>query len=519
MTAPTHLAIVGGGAAAVAMLMQLVRQLDGDLARTLRITVIESAPAVGPGLAYQEDVHSLVLNRIAGTMSVDAEQASMFGAWMGWKRAFRPDVAQAMDDGFPATYGPRALFGAYLRDCLGELLLCAQRKGLRIDVLRDRVLSIRRPGGYRLVLQTGVLAADAVMLCTGHTAPRDHHGLAGHARYVPQVYPLSARLAELASAPALCILGASLTAVDIAVSLQAAGYRGRIDMHSLRGLLPYVRGKDYSPYTLRHLTWQAVLDAREKAGGPLGLRDILRLFRRELRDHGCDWRALLAPRWPVDALAFLEQELEAAQGRRAWQLVLPALNPLLHDLWNALREADKDLFLRRFGRAWMASRTPIPLKNAQTLHRMMRAGQLRVFNASGALKADGETRISMEHPERGRLTYDWVLNATGSSAQIASARDGALLWQMIEGGLAVPDPRGGIQVDFASGSVIDASGAADPLLRATGHVTSGAYFYVDSLDMISRQSGRIAADFCRHLASGPSRAVRHDPADVSLAPG
>jgi uncharacterized NAD(P)/FAD-binding protein YdhS len=520
MTARTHLAVVGGGAAAVALLMHLVEHLQGELARSVRITVIESAAAVGPGLAYQEDVQTLVLNRIAGTMSVDAENASMFVAWMAWKRAFRPDVARAMDEAFPAAYVPRAHFGAYLRDCFAELLQAGTRRGLQIEVLNERVLALqRRPDGYRLALHGSTLAADAVLLCTGHTAPRDHHGLGGHARHIGQVYPLAPRLDALRSSQAVCILGASLTAVDIAVSLHAAGYRGRIDMLSVRGLLPYVRGKDYSPCTLRHLTWPAVQDACAKAGGALGLRGLLRLFRRELRDHGCDWRRLLSPRWPHDAQAFLEQELQAAQGRRAWQLVLPALNPLLHDLWNVLREPDKDLFLRRFGRAWMACRTPIPMKNAQVLHRMMEAGQLRVFRGPACWRAQGDSRIAMQHPEHGEIAYDWVLNATGSSAQIASGGDSTLLWQMVEAGLAVPDPRGGIRVDFGSGSVIGRDAVPDPMLRATGHVTSGAYFYVDSLDMISRQSRRVAASFCRHLASRRTRATLNEPAAASLALG
>jgi uncharacterized NAD(P)/FAD-binding protein YdhS len=287
----------------------------------------------------------------------------------------------------------------------------------------------------------------------------------------------------------------------------------------VRGLLPYVRGKDYSPCTLRHLTWQAVQEARSKSGAALGLRDLLRLFRRELRDHGCDWRPLLSPRWPRDAQAFLEQELQAAQERRAWQLVLPALNPLLHDLWNLLREPDKDLFLRRFGRAWMACRTPIPMKNAQVLHRMMKAGQLRVFRGPASWKAQGDARIAMQHPEQGDLAYDWVLNATGSAAQIASDRDSALLWQMVEAGLAVPDPRGGIRVDFGTGGVIDGDAVPDPMLRATGHVTSGAYFYVDSLDMISRQSRRVAEDLCRHLSSRRARVTLNEPAAASPALG
>jgi uncharacterized NAD(P)/FAD-binding protein YdhS len=83
--------------------------------------------------------------------------------------------------------------------------------------------------------------------------------------------------------------------------------------------------------------------------------------------------------------------------------------------------------------------------------------------------------------------------------------------------MAVPEPRGGIQVEFASGSVVNATTGADPTLRAVGHITSGAYFYVDSLDMISRQCKRIAANLCEHIAlrAGLARTRRPTPAPAT----
>jgi uncharacterized NAD(P)/FAD-binding protein YdhS len=521
MSASMHVAIVGGGAASVAFLTHLVESLDAEMAKAVRVTVIESGDAVGPGLAYQEDCASLVLNRIAATMSVNADKFSMFAAWMKWKSCYRHDMEGFVTGNFPEDYVPRAFFGRYLRDCFDELRHVAADKGLEVAVLQDRVQTIKKDTCYRLAMREGVLSADAVVLCTGHTQLRDHYGMSGHSRYVHQVYPLAKHLDALKVNQRICILGASLTAVDIAVSLDAVGYEGRIDMLSVRGLLPYVRGKDFNPYTLKHLTPQALQALIVKEGGALSLRQILRLFRRELLDNGCHWQSLLDPAWDSNAEAFLDREIDAARERRNWQLVLPAGNPLLHDLWNALRETDKDLFMRRFSRAWMACRTPIPMKNALTLQKMMKAGRLRVFGGPASFNVDTQTQFTMQHARQGSERYDWVLNATGSSPEISSERDSPLIWGLIQAGLAAPEPRGGIRLDFDSGSVLDATGAADPLLRATGHVTSGAYFYVDSLDMISRQSKRIAADLCRHLASRRSAETRRPPshAVTAVTPG
>lgn len=71
---------------------------------------------------------------------------------------------------------------------------------------------------------------------------------------------------------------------------------------------------------------------------------------------------------------------------------------------------------------------------------------------------------------------------------------------MLQDGLACRDWRGGIRVDFETGALLDSDGEPDYQLRALGHITSGTYFFVSSLEMVAKRARRIAADIASSFA-------------------
>ncbi|WP_446901698.1 FAD/NAD(P)-binding protein [Burkholderia sp. YIM B11467] len=510
--AVASVAIVGGGAACVSLLHQLIPHCVDRRASPLDILVFEKKPAVGPGLAYQEDGEALVLNRIADAMSISPTDTTLFSRWMLWKACYSREIREATGDGFPDTYVARRLFGRFLHDAFLEIQRVAASRGISVRVIHETVTAIDRRSVPCVHTESGSWPATHIVLATGHTNPKDYYGLAGHDRYLHFAYPVSEHLGKLRSVASICILGASLTAIDVAVSLQAVGYRGRIDMLSKRGLLPYVKGKSYPSHTLRHLTGQAL--ARMTGGGTakIGLRTMFRLFRRELRAVGVSWKVLFgAECGPADA--HLDAQIRSAGEIRPWAPVFRALNGLVHDLWHALDEASQHLFLARFSRRWMSIRTPIPLQNATRLQAMMQADQLRILSGPAAFAPTACGRIEMTRRDGAKQRYDMVVNATGTAACVDTQDDSALIWSLLESGIAERDARGGIKVDFESGALVSRTGSIDPNIRALGHVTSGTYFYVDSLDMISRQAERIAAALATQLDATAQEAATDESPD------
>jgi uncharacterized NAD(P)/FAD-binding protein YdhS len=477
----------------------------------MRVVVFEPRGQIGPGLAYQQDVGTALLNRNAETMSVSAQDYSTFSAWLRWKGHHEEELKSVSGADLTAAYVPRATFGRFLSDFFLESCAAALKKGLEIEIVPHSVEAIRRGERYQIRYADQTLLADSVLLAVGNTGSRDHYRLAGHPRFVAAPYPLSREVLPLAKANRICIIGSGLTAVDIAVTLAAHGYEGTIDMVSNSGHLPFVRGRQGAPHRLRYLTRAALLSLSGNGSRKSSLRAVFRLLRAELRAVGCCWRALLCEgAAPVERL---RSELAAAGQSRPWQRVLAATNDVIELAWHVLTGSDQQLVMKRYARAWMARRAPMPASNASVLLGMIETGRLRLRAGAPSFDRSEPDSLRATFAPGDACSYDHVINATGAAKWVEQAQDAPLIWQLLQDGYAVTDPLGGIRVDFATGAVIDEDNEPDWNMRALGHLTSGTYFFVSSLEMIARRAQHIASDVLsslaphhKALAAGPAAA-------------
>ncbi|MBN2910328.1 FAD/NAD(P)-binding protein [Polycladomyces sp. WAk] len=483
--------VVGGGAACVSLVHYLV---DKGVPGSFDVTVFEANRPVGPGLAYQQDTDILRMNRMARTMSVLAEDPEHFWKWLSSHPYYAP-LYEGTDD-----YLPRSLFGAYLQDVFEQTRRVGLKKSISVEVVKKEVIHLYKRDRYRLMTRDGETHEfDIVILCIGHPSSIDHFNLRGNDRYVHHPYPLSPAISVIFRNDRVAVLGSSLTAVDVAIALQKQGHAGEIHLLSRTGELPSVRS-EFAPCQLRYLTREAMVGILQKRG-VIRLRDIIRLFRRELRPYGEDWRDVLFPhsrkRSPVE---WLKRELDAARNKRRWQSVLAAANEIIEEFWLYLDEADKNRFMRDYHRLFMARRNPMPVRNAVKIHQMMQQRQLTV---KGGLKhmdalSDGTFFAQFDGGEIKR--YDWVINATGSSRNLELASCSGLLLSLLHNGYARRHAHGGIDVDFQTGAVVDQQGRADLRLRAVGHITCGTYYYTGSLELIAKRAEQMAAEIVDLLA-------------------
>ena len=71
-----EIAVIGGGAGCVAFLHHFVERISCSEKDFIKIKVYERRDRVGPGLAYQDDCDSVLLNRGALTMSASGDDLS-----------------------------------------------------------------------------------------------------------------------------------------------------------------------------------------------------------------------------------------------------------------------------------------------------------------------------------------------------------------------------------------------------------------------------------------------------------
>jgi len=311
--------IIGAGFSGAITAVNLLRQSRGQ---SLRVLLVNRSGRMARGIAYGTASAEHVLNVPAGNMSALADDPDDFLRYCRW----------ADPQALPSSFVSRKLYGCYL-----EALLDAAEHGAQSGASLERItgeaerIDVDPDGrGATVRLDTGrIVPADQVVLAFGHFRPHDPSvstpEFYDSARYVRDPWSPGALEAIRADEPVL-LLGSGLTAVDVALSLQARGARtAPLYAVSRRGLLPQahreVRG------TLAPESAQRMVAAMgDSAAG------YLRAVRQAVRSHeaeGGDWRnviAALRPHTPA-----LWHRLDTAQRRRFNLLIAPCScwSPLL----------------------------------------------------------------------------------------------------------------------------------------------------------------------------------------------
>ena len=432
----THIAIVGGGYSGTLQAIELVE-------RGSRVTLIERAPHFARGAAYGTEQPDHLLNVRASGMSAFADQPDHFADWFA-----------GAEGGAPDQFAQRRVYGRYL----GELLEAARtRHGDRLRTLKGEASAIERDGtGERLRLSDGgELQADAVILAVGNLPPEPTRGI-DPAALPAGVYVDNAWAADLSAGlsdrDTVLLVGTGLTAIDAALSLESAGFDGRILAVSRRGLLP-----------------------RSHAAAPLG--------------------PAKPPSDPKPrCTALLRLVREGADGD--WRRAVDSLRPVTQQLWREAGPAERRRFLRHLRPWWDVHRHRIAPSIAARIDGLQRSGRLdvRAGRIIAAEAEDGAARMRWRPrggAEAETIVVRRIVNCTGPQADIGRAGD-PLLDGLLAAGRIRSDPcRIGIDVDEAF-RAIEHDGTPSFTLYAIGPMTRGAFWEVVAVPDIRHQVRALA---------------------------
>ena len=437
MTSDSPVAIVGGGFSGTMVAAQLARRGIGSV-------LIDGSGRLGRGVAFSTRQPAHLLNVRAEAMS----------AWPDDPQDFAKRFEG--EGGDPRGFAPRELFGRYLGDILAEALASG-----RVATRAATACGATRDGeGWTVALDDGgSLTARAVVLATGNQAPDVLPPLRGAgAHFIANPWGAEAQAAVAALAENggdALIVGTGLTMVDLALSLDAAGHRGRIVALSRRGLIP--RGHaDFDPAPVS-------LDEVPQ-GSP---RALLRWLRRR----------------------------SAATG---WRAAVDSLRPHSQALWQGFDEAEQRRFLRHGRPWWDVHRHRIAPDVAATIARMVADGRLEIVAGRIVSAKDDGDSLLVKYRKRGAAAaqaarFDFTFNCTGPLHSIARTND-PLLRSLLDAGAVRPDPLGlGLDVDQHSRAL--GAGA----LWAVGPLTKARYWEIIAVPDIRDQAAAIADDIAQEL--------------------
>ncbi|EPS28688.1 hypothetical protein PDE_03634 [Penicillium oxalicum 114-2] len=457
-------AIVGGGASALAILLHLIEKgQEGNLFS--KIVVFEKSALAGPGLAYSSSCQGTILNMHTDTMGLYQAKPKHFTQWR----------STLTGGDFPS----REEYGQYLQATWSQAIQQARQIGLGIDVINEEVHDIERldDGRFELKVESGNrLVTQSAVLALGNFTATINSQLIGLRGFYPSPWPLS-KLKMIPSDAPVLIVGSRLSAIDAATFLNENGHRGTITLMSRSGCLPKVQGPN-EPYSRRYVLHD--LAAQVESDPNDALLQIMRALMVELsRATDGDWS------WLIDDLSPLKQlehDINAAQtGQVQWQSVLRGTAPVIERYWASISPASQDLFMKEFYSMWMRFRHAMPVQNAKKILHMMQSSQLRVVRGSLVQWEGGRFRADTSD---GIIEVDHVVEATGQECGLDHI-SAPLIQSALKKNLFKAQRHGGIAVD------LDTLSAA-PGLYAIGSLTRGTHFYVSAIDRIAAHAARIS---------------------------
>ncbi len=330
--------IVGGGFSGTMLAINLLRSGHRNI-----VLIEQSADRLASGVAYSTSEDRHVLNVRAGNMSALPGVPDHFAQWLARRE---PDSGAG-----PVGFVSRRRYGAYLRQLLdaemaahpGCLSLCdGQVVALETGVAGPE---LRLADGHQVAVHSAVLAI-------GNLPPHDPPAI-DVTSLPPDVYaPDPWRgdfTAGLAGQHDVAIIGTGLTAIDVILRLDAAGFAGGMLALSRRGLVPHAHGDAHGPRPLSVTRPSLRLSAATRA------------LRASARTSG------------------------------EWRTVIDALRPTTQLYWGALDAATRARFLRHLRPYWDVHRHRIAPVVADRIAALRASGRLRfAAGKPAAITTDGD---------------------------------------------------------------------------------------------------------------------------------
>jgi uncharacterized NAD(P)/FAD-binding protein YdhS len=424
MSGTRHVAVIGGGAAGTLQALHLKRA-------GAEVTLIERGPAAGRGVAYGTDRPEHLLNVPARRMSALADDMGHFSRWFA-------DRAGGTEE----DYAPRRLYGDYLTGLLDEAGIVAVH-GEAVDVVENEV---RLADGR-------TIAADAVVVAPGNFRPATPRGLDVAA--LGDVWvddPWTGGLDGLGPKDVIFLLGTGLTAVDVALTLEATGFRGRVVALSRRGLAPRSHG----------------------------LREPMVAAREDL----------------VPSCTAMLRRVRERTEEVGWRSAVHELRSVTQWLWGEADETERRRFLRHLRPWWDVHRHKLAPAVGATIETMQAEARLAVAAGRVVSIAPVEGGAEIHFRPRGsaqveRLRVARIVNCTGPEADIAHVGEPLLDALLASGRIRQDALRIGVDVDREC-RAIGADGAASETLSVIGPVTRGTFWESVAVPDIRTQAARVA---------------------------
>lgn len=311
------LAIIGGGASGILLLLHTLHQTKG----TFSVILFNNGYPLAKGVAYSTKDAAHLLNVRAGRMSAYADHPEHFVEWVRLQPEYPSVLGPDTDND---AFIPRYLYGRYLKETFDKALENLP-KGFHLKIEQVTVTDILKSENYILTSSEGTrYTAANVALCTGIEAPSGLPGI----KDLPtderiHINPWMPQLPAIDRQKDVLLIGTGLTMVDHVLSLLNSGFTGRIIALSRHGQLPMAHPEHKQSFKKDH-----------QFSPPDDLLTLFSIIRQRIKEH---------------------------PDPQGWEEpVLEDIRPYTQQLWYRYSAEEKAQFLRHLQHLWSKLRHRIP---------------------------------------------------------------------------------------------------------------------------------------------------------------
>lgn len=424
-----RIAIIGMGISGMGILTAYEKQVDTS---KFKIDCYDSKDSFGRGYPYGEDSKELILNLRTDKISYDYRKLQDLGNWYRENNLKEPE------------YPSRVIFGRYMKSKLDETLKNTNanvfyEKVIRIDKLSEEWEVEDRSGNVNIY--------DRIHLCNGVLSQKKLYGLEKSHKYINHVYPVQEKLDSISSSDKVLIIGAGLTAIDMATYLLQEKNIEDIRMFSRSGVMPTVRVKE-PRVKMKYFNMTMLKKILEENYDRISFEDFDRLFLKELNYHGINYDDFLKTHMQggIEGLLY---NIDNPHDLGIVQALLPYMNLIFNKVWDSMKLSDRKKFKKKYHSFMRLNRSPLQLKSAEIIIRAYKEGKFKIeksvssveINKNGKFVLIGEKGADLDSSDE----YDYAINGTGFDFTLESIEEvNPLLSQLIDKRYIMVDDNGGI---------------------------------------------------------------------------
>ena len=402
----SSIGIIGGGFSGCMLAHHLLEKTEN-----FQVVIFNKSNRIGPGLAYEPQSSTMLLNVKAGKMSAFPAIPSDFVDWLIKENIFPFKTSDEITDSFVS----RELYGYYLDHIWQNIL---QIHGARITEVINEVITIsHRIDTFTIETKTKEYEVQYCVLATGNEKPRNPL-LSDTAFISSQNYhqnPWAIPIEKIHNSRPILIIGTGLTMVDTIQLLRKNLKNGIVYCISPHGF-------KILPHENSIILYDDILEKIQLSGR---LADLLAQFNTAKKE-------IKKRKGTLDAL-------------------INYFRPITGIIWQGFTPYEKNFFLEHLRHKWGVARHRIPPISFQQINKEIQDKKLNI-NA-GKIKEiiENESGLNVRYFDNAQnkelsLTVSCIINCTGPEGDVSKMKHGLLL-NLLKKGIIAPGPSNlGVQV-------------------------------------------------------------------------